>query len=548
MNHTNFLESLGWAVLNSLWQMALLWILFQLIVSVHFFRASVKVSLATFFLVSGFCWFIITLWTYRGNWVSTVLTHSAGNEQVYSGLRTILPTASVAYLALLVLPVARFIRNYRYVRLIRTQGLGKIDVAWRLFVQKISAHMGIRKKVAIWISSLVSSPVTVGFLKPVILLPAAALAQLSPQQLEAVILHELAHIRRFDYLLNLLVNFIRTLLYFNPFVRPFIRTIEKERERSCDELVMQFEYSRHEYAAALLTLEQQQQGFRPLLVAAAGRSGDLFERIETILGVRHRPRFAAARAIGVAAAIGCIVAVHTLLRFTSPTRSSSASRSFIAAASPLFADGEAIEMPQSSSNDLHVRNEKNRQRPLNDESTLSHQTQEIVTPAAPSFVAAVTQDIPDLAEEEEAAVKDAVEVSRKLIENSQWKVIENQAADALTGNEKERLRKQVQQELSRYDWKQWEEQLKRSYNYLDWEKINERLQVARGQLAHDSLMMQYKIALNHLVDVELSLKTEQLGGIPDTDVSLKNIERKRIESKKKLTQLQQSRGKRIVHL
>ena len=69
-----------------------------------------------------------------------------------------------------------------------------------MFAHKIAAQMSIGKSVQVWMSEFITSPVTVGYLKPMILLPVAAINHLSPQQIEAILLHELSHIKRFDYL------------------------------------------------------------------------------------------------------------------------------------------------------------------------------------------------------------------------------------------------------------------------------------------------------------------------------------------------------------
>ncbi|MEI9944807.1 MAG: M56 family metallopeptidase [Chitinophagaceae bacterium] len=216
--------------------MALLWIAYQLIVALfRVNKSSVKGFLAVSFLFAGFSWFAFTLISFLAN---------TGAEDVYSGvinfnndqqlndwLKTTLPIASVLYLVLLVLPVLNFIRNYRYVQVIRRYGLSRANVQWRMFVQKVSAQMGIQKPVHIWMSELVTSPVTIGYMKPIILLPLAAVNHLTTQQTEAILLHELAHIKRYDYFLNLLSRFIQTVLYFNPFVKAFVKIIEREREK-----------------------------------------------------------------------------------------------------------------------------------------------------------------------------------------------------------------------------------------------------------------------------------------------------------------------------
>ena len=138
-------------------------------------------------------------------------------------------------------------------------------------MRNVATRMGIKKPVHIWLSGIVTSPVTIGYIKPVILLPIAAINQLSTQQLEAVLLHELAHIRRYDYFVNLVIRFIQTILYFNPFVKALVKTVEIEREKSCDEMVIQFQYDPHGYASALLMLEKTNYAPRPLLLPPQAR-------------------------------------------------------------------------------------------------------------------------------------------------------------------------------------------------------------------------------------------------------------------------------------
>ena len=291
----NFLQSLGWAVLNSLWQLALLWIIYHVITGVtRNSKSSLKTSLASSLLIGGFAWFIYTFITaYINGGIDTIIsstfTGTEGNTDVNEWFQQSLPIASVLYLVLLVMPFLHFIRNYRYVQIIRRYGLTKINVDWRMFVKKMSAQMGITKKVQIWVSEFVSSPVTIGFLKPVILVPLAAINHLTPQQLEAVILHELSHIKRLDYLVNLIINFIQTILYFNPFVKALVKIVEREREKNCDEMVLQFQYDSHEYASALLMLEKTNHAEKILAIGAAGKKNDLLQRIELIMGVQKKP-------------------------------------------------------------------------------------------------------------------------------------------------------------------------------------------------------------------------------------------------------------------
>ena len=179
---TSFLQIIGWALLNSLWQMAILWVIYQLITGlITKITSSAKASLASVFLIVGFTWFIYTFISiFINNDVSSsILINNGSSFSMNSWLQKILPVASVIYFVLLVIPLAHFIKNYRYVQVIRRYGLSKPEAHLRLFIQKLSAQMGIRRRVHIWVSEFVSSPVTIGFLKPVILVPLAAINHLS---------------------------------------------------------------------------------------------------------------------------------------------------------------------------------------------------------------------------------------------------------------------------------------------------------------------------------------------------------------------------------
>jgi len=145
--------------------------------------------------------------------------------------------------------------------------------------------MGIKKKVQIWLSSVVDTPVTLGVFKPVILLPVAAVNHLSLKQAEAIILHELNHIRRNDYLVNLLIACVDVILFFNPFARLLTGIIRKERENCCDDMVLQFCYEPATYARALLSLEQNRINTNALALAATGKDKHfLLNRVKRILG------------------------------------------------------------------------------------------------------------------------------------------------------------------------------------------------------------------------------------------------------------------------
>src|SRR3990170_7782049 len=142
IGQSNFLQALGWAVLNSMWQMALLWVVYQLVTAIsRTTKSSQKSTLATCLLFAGSAWFVFTFFviladTSAAHTGYSVFTTINSNQEVNTWLYTMLPIASIIYLVLLVLPLLNFIRNYRYVQAIRQYGISKADVQWRMFVQK----------------------------------------------------------------------------------------------------------------------------------------------------------------------------------------------------------------------------------------------------------------------------------------------------------------------------------------------------------------------------------------------------------------------------
>src|SRR5439155_74321 len=109
-----------------------------------------------------------------------------------------------------------------------------------------------------------------------------------------------------------LISIINTLLYFNPFVKQFMKNIEEERENCCDELVLQFGYDKVGYATALLTLEKLSTGGQLLALGATGKNF-LITRIEKIIGMEKKKGFRINQLAGIIAALLCIVLFNSIL-------------------------------------------------------------------------------------------------------------------------------------------------------------------------------------------------------------------------------------------
>ncbi len=141
--------------------------------------------------------------------------------------------------------------------------------------------LSVQPLVRIFESAAIESPVAIGWLRPVVLLPACAITGLSPAQLETILAHELAHIQRNDYLVNLLQSLAETALFFHPAVWWISARIRDEREHCCDDIAIAACGHELEYAEALAALAERRHHTAQFALAATG--GSLLGRIQRIL-------------------------------------------------------------------------------------------------------------------------------------------------------------------------------------------------------------------------------------------------------------------------
>jgi hypothetical protein len=152
------------------------------------------------------------------------------------------------------------------------------------FLSELKQIAGVTRNIRLWMSEKITTPVTFGFFKPVILLPVAALTQLSSKQVEALIVHEFYHIRRNDYLINVFMSLCEMVLFFNPFAKMLLTNIRKERENCCDDEVIGLGYDRWEYAQALYLLGRNDITTYHFALAATGKGKQLLlERVKRML-------------------------------------------------------------------------------------------------------------------------------------------------------------------------------------------------------------------------------------------------------------------------
>lgn len=274
-------KALGLGLLNSIWQMALLYGLYKLLSILVCSSSAHRFKLGITLAFLGSLWFLVTIGLaltqsfYLLN--ETIAPSFTNNHFLYKWFMIV---SGIGYALIFVYASLKhlwcFFQSRKSLEIIPT----KVPVAWRVFIQQQADMLGIEKKVKVVCSSLVS-PATFGWLKPVVLFPLSCITGMDARSLESLILHELAHIKRNDYLWHVILQIFETLLYPNPFMQLLVQDTKLESEKACDDLVLQFGYPAPLYAKALLQIAKNQQN-QFLLISAKG-SGHLIQRIQRML-------------------------------------------------------------------------------------------------------------------------------------------------------------------------------------------------------------------------------------------------------------------------
>ena len=225
-----------------------------------------------------------------GNW------NSATSLELFSPswLQTIepvvspwLPWLTVAWLCGVLFLSLRLAGGLFYTQRLTRNRTRPIGTEWQEKLRRLCQQLQVRQTVLLLESARIQVPTVIGWLRPVILLPASALTGLTTPQLEAILAHELAHIRRHDYLVNLLQTAVETLLFYHPAVWWVSKQVRLEREHCCDDLAVAVQGDVLTYARALAELETRRTNEPQLAMAANG--GSLLTRIERLL-VGSQPR------------------------------------------------------------------------------------------------------------------------------------------------------------------------------------------------------------------------------------------------------------------
>ena len=304
--HEELINAIGWTIFHSLWQGSMIAVLLSGVLLVagkksaqlrynFSFAALVLIflfSLATFIQVynpSGKTMSSESV-TISGNIISSqalievVSTSSSDTNLSFVQVIEYYFSQNISVIVTLwllgfILFSMRFIGGVIYLQRMRTIGINPLNDFWYNRLKELSNNIGIKQLVEIYESSKVKAPIAMGYLKPVILLPLGMLTGLPQEQVEAIIIHELAHIKRYDFILNLIQTLIETIFFYHPVVWWVTSTIDSERENCCDDLTLKLCGGSLVYFKALYNLQQICSEENELALAAIGKKNQLFRRI-----------------------------------------------------------------------------------------------------------------------------------------------------------------------------------------------------------------------------------------------------------------------------
>ena len=302
------IHAIGWTLVHFVWQGAVIGLLAAaLLWMLRDARPGQRYASACAALLACLLW---PAWQLAGAWRTTgqeasaqadaAIAYFASHGELLSGIEAQLPLIVGAWLVCMLALALRSALGLAWIA--RARSSGALHQHWQHKLTSMAARLGIRRNVALRVVDTLASPITAGWWRPVVLVPAALVARMPPELLEALLAHELAHVRRHDYLVNLLQNVVETLLFYHPAVWWLSRRIRQERELVADGLATELTGEPRNLALALSELEKMQFASRRLALAADG--GDLMQRVRQL--VRPQPVRSAWKALlpalGLAAA------------------------------------------------------------------------------------------------------------------------------------------------------------------------------------------------------------------------------------------------------
>lgn len=310
----SWIHTIAWTLLHASWQIAILGIIYAIFKQI--FRNSnpqLRYTSALLSLIAIPIWVGITFWQHMPETPiiaeqilaisqntlqgvvelpsETIAPIKVSTEALSTGFEErfnqAAPWLSLLWLIGIICMGIRFILGVLKLNHLRGKGLDTLPLSLQDQALTLANRMGL-KKISIKVSSAIDQPISLGYFKPLVLLPTGMLTGLSPKQVEAILAHEFAHLLRNDFLINLFQSLVEVFFFFHPVVWWLSKEIRQERELCCDDLALTYLEDTYTYAEALAQLQVLRR--RPRLALAA-RGGNFSARIQRLFGAKSKASY-----------------------------------------------------------------------------------------------------------------------------------------------------------------------------------------------------------------------------------------------------------------
>jgi beta-lactamase regulating signal transducer with metallopeptidase domain len=340
--------SLGWTIVHSLWQILIIALALKLLLiifkntSTHT-RYTFSAAALLIILLAG----IATFFSFYNNYLPdtnmseageptilgtllarseitekfTILTIPALIEEQYKIMTTWIETNMSLIVMLWMLGILifmiKFSGNLIYIQRLKRIGTTSVPVEWHDMLKRLSDKIGVKKHIEILESVFAKGPMIIGHLKPVILLPAGLLFSMPVNQIEAIFAHELAHVRRRDYLVNTLKTILEVIFFYHPALWWISTIFDEERELCCDDIALSASIEPLSLSKALVYAEEYRMHSPGLALAFYKKHHSLFKRIKRMNTKKHKTQKFIGRPVALAVIVTGLIAFVISSSFTS---------------------------------------------------------------------------------------------------------------------------------------------------------------------------------------------------------------------------------------
>jgi beta-lactamase regulating signal transducer with metallopeptidase domain len=307
---SRYLELVGWSLINSLWQgmiiAAFLWVFLK--TAPKFLSASLRyiAGLVSQLLIVG--WTLVSIFKSNspevsGKDIEGHLLFSFSNisgytqditwiEKITNFIHTSLPLFMAFWFFGVMIFLIRIAGGLSYLNKLR-RSTRSVSKELSEMANSLSKGLGISQKYQVLESRMLKVPVVIGHIQPLILLPVGMLTTMTLNEIKGILAHELAHIKRYDYLVNIIQSVLEAAYFFNPFVWWISALIREEREHACDDLAIACIEQPKVYAESLIKVSEQQNNLMPRFSPSilGSKRNSLLNRVERIMNkeMKNKP-------------------------------------------------------------------------------------------------------------------------------------------------------------------------------------------------------------------------------------------------------------------